>query len=635
MDSSEYQQKIKEMKQETKRLKQWIIDHGQPAIEKVDELQMMLEVYETERTDKQYELQSFQTRLSKMENLEQALHQTQSTSTLLLQENDSLLLSVHESAKKSEIERKKYNEAIREAAEYKKLSKELQEINDKYNKKNQLLNEKQVSLEEENQNLRQLLLQYETEQTQYIEEYNQEIEVIKNEMKNLQNDLETKNDPHKNVKWYISDDDNYNSNGYDSSNGDRKRRMTLRNDENDRHTDNELNARDMASEIDNSLTGRGIMNGGGNGGGGQRNRRHTIKMWYQAHVRKASHITLPNEEELNNLHNNGAYVTDPEEAVPTITFASRQDSTHSNISTTSGQQQQHPQLWNTKSYEDPALIMMPPNRMSPLQNGHKQDSAPLLRDGGLGGSMNQLFPKDHADIFEDAVAQEIKIELRKQIEKELNDDYQLKMQQRDIEYKMKLNKEQHEINERERKLKEEYEKQINELQARLTEYSKGNGTNNLRVDDMNFDNDEMVLLGGDGGMTNLSSPISDYDIGSEEEKDVFDSDMIEDEETDDQYINNNNNNNDRPQMMNRAQMNDDRDIERQPLIEKDKKSFNDEYVDKVLSNRDGKKHKKNKKKKRKARVGETVPEEDLTAIPNPNSDDKCFSCFGLFGGGGV
>ena len=295
MDKDEHIRKIKVLKQETKRLKQWIIDHGQPAIEKVDELQMMLDVYEEERTDKQFELQSFQTRLSKMGDLEQRLVATQSQSTLLLKENDSLLLSVHESAKKHEIERSKYNEALREVQEYKKVAKELQEINDKYSQKNQSLNDKQVALEEENQNLRQLLLAYETEKTEQFHEYNEEIEVIKNEMKNLQNDLEA-NRAQNGVRFYVTDDDGSHSDGTAM----RNRRMTLRNQNSSDDGNN------MAAEIANV----------------KRTRRDTIRGWYDAHMKKASHTSLPNEDQLRNMASD-------EDHHSIVISLDRQDSVHS------------------------------------------------------------------------------------------------------------------------------------------------------------------------------------------------------------------------------------------------------------------------------------------------------------------
>eukprot|EP01084_Bolivina_argentea_P091657 164968_1 len=145
---------IKRMKRETKHLKQWIVQHGQPAVEKVDEMQRMLDVYEAERTDKQCELQSFKKRLSTLDVIQSQLQQSERHSRVLLKEHDSLLLSVEQSAQKTEIERKKYNAALREAMEYKRLNKELHQINEQYNQKNALLYEKLIGLEEENQSLR-------------------------------------------------------------------------------------------------------------------------------------------------------------------------------------------------------------------------------------------------------------------------------------------------------------------------------------------------------------------------------------------------------------------------------------------------------------------------------------------------
>eukprot|EP00486_Rosalina_sp_Unknown_P005157 CAMPEP_0201571142 /NCGR_PEP_ID=MMETSP0190_2-20130828/13763_1 /ASSEMBLY_ACC=CAM_ASM_000263 /TAXON_ID=37353 /ORGANISM="Rosalina sp." /LENGTH=709 /DNA_ID=CAMNT_0047995465 /DNA_START=518 /DNA_END=2647 /DNA_ORIENTATION=- len=605
LQQDEYISKVKTQKAEINRLKQWIIDHGQPAIEKVDELQMMLDVYEEERTDKQFELQTFQSRLSKMGEIEQRLVAQQSTSNLLLKENDSLLLSVHESAKKQEIERKKYNDALREAQEYKKLSRELQEINDKYNQKNQVLTEKQSGLEEENQNLRQLLLAYETEKTEQFHEYNEEIQRINIEMKSLQNDLES-NRVHngQGVRFYITDDDGNQSDSH--PNQMRKRRMTLKNQNS---SDDNINS--MADEMDNSLTGRG------------RTRRDTIRGWYDAHMRKASHISLPNEDTLRNMPED--HEDDNGQHTIVVSF-DRQDSAQSVASsvTASGQ----PPFLNARSYEDPVLYKQ-------MDVSQKQDSLPL----GMGQSAQNIHGKTHDDIFEDALAQELKVELRKKLAAEFKEDYELKLKQKEIEYQMKLHKETRVVHEEQRKEKEMYEKRIDELNNKLTEYSK-NGKIDL-VDNMSFEADEMVYLsGGDGGMTNFSSPISEYEVNSDDEKEAFDQGIMEND-----YDEMNGNGGDyilangARHSRNNSGLNDhdpNDNEEDKPLI--DKKRFDDnQYADQVLNNRDKKSKKKKKKRdkdkdKRKKGRGEG-PEEPVTQIDR--GDDKCFSCFGLFTGTGV
>ena len=229
--------------------------------------------------------------------------------------------------------------------------------------------------------------------------------------------------------------------------------------------------------------------------------------------------------------------------------------------------------------------------------------------------------KMHNDIFEDAVAQELKIQLRKQIEAELKEDYQLKLKQQEIEYQMKLHKETKGVRDQQRREKEDYEKKIDDLSAKLTEYSK-NGKINL-MDEMPFDADEMVYLSGGDGMTNFSSPMSEYDVDSDDEKEAFDQGIM-----DTDYVMN--------AMMPYGQRHrDSTDLneneDEKPLIEK-KKFDDNEYAEQVLDHRDKKKQKQKKKKKKKKRdkkqpLGETQG--------NNRSDDKCFSCFGLFTGTGV
>ena len=220
----------------------------------------------------------------------------------------------------------------------------------------------------------------------------------------------------------------------------------------------------------------------------------------------------------------------------------------------------------------------------------------------------------HNDIFEDAVAQELKIQLRKQIEAELKEDYQLKLKQHEIEYQMKLHKETKVVREEQRKEKEEYEKRIDELSAKLTEFTK-NGKINL-MEEMPFDADEMVYLSGGDGMTNLSSPISEYDVNSDDEKEAFDQGIM-----DNDYVMNVMPYGQRHRES--ADLNENE--EEKPMIEK-KKFEDNEYAEQVLNHRD--KKKKRKKKHKKKRYIEPQQTDD-------RRDDKCFSCFGLFTGTGV
>lgn len=604
MDKDEYITKIKTQKAEINRLNQWVQDYGQPAIDEANRLQMVLDEYERERSDKQSELKTYETRLSTMGDLKEKLINQQTQSNLLLKENDSLLLSVQESTKKHEIERKKYNEALREAKQYKKLAKELQEINDKYNQKNQILNEKQARLEEDNQNLRETLLAYETEKTEQFYEYNEQIQHLNDEMKNLQNDLEA-NRVHAQghgVRFYVTDDEGNNSDGQY-----RKRRMTLRNQNS---SDDNMNS--MANEIDNSLTGRG------------RNRRDTIRGWYDAHMRKASHISLPNEDTLRNMPEDQEDENGPNHTI--VVSFERQDSAQSAASTANTANTHNtanngqPPLYNARSYEDPQLYKQ-------LDVSHKQDSAPTSGIGQMGLSTPNIFGRTHDDIFEDALAQELKVELRKKLAAEFREDYELKLKQKDIEYQMKLHKDLKVANEEQRKEKERYEKRIDELNAKLTEYSKKNGNGKIDlVDDMSFDADEMVYLsGGDGGMTNFSSPISEYEINSDDEKEAFDQGIMDNDYNADYIIQQNGARHSR----NNSGVNGDRtdnDDENKPLIDPKKKRFDDnQYAAQVLNNRD-KKDKKKKKKKKRKKQGEGS---------STQKDDKCFSCFGLFTGTGV
>jgi len=555
-------QKVKTYKQEIRRLKQWIIEHGQPAVEKVDELQMMLDVYEAERTDKQFELQTFQQQLSTMDDLEKELSQTQTRSHLLLKEHDSLLLTVQDSARQHEMERQKYDEAIREAAEYRKLAAELQEMNDKYRQKNEALSERKLKLEEENQDLRQLMLQFETQQNQQIAEYNQALQVMNDQVQSLQSqmgqgsvkwadDVQSKSD----VNLY--DDTMSNSSNQSNSNTmnaasssfrqNRRRRMTYQND-----PDNGDAEHSMFAEIDNSLTGRG------------RPRRDTIRSFYDAHHhrRGQSMASLYTEEHLKQLDEEHEH----EEAEhPTAVSFARQESAQS------------------------------------VDSVHDQEQEPAY-------SRHAAANKTVDDIFEDAVAQELKIELRKQIEAELNEDYQLKLKQHDIEHTMKLHKEREALQQEHQKLKEEYEAEINALKLKLTQFGENEKITNL-AETMSFGDDEMVYLNGGGivggaaaggAITNMSTPMSEDDANSDDEKEIYDENMMMDD-------------------ANRARRSSHTEDETSPLIES-KKKMEEKYVDQVL------REKKDTKTKKKKEGRETQ---------NNRNDDNCFSCFGLITGTGV
>ena len=279
-----------------------------------------------------------------------------------------------------------------------------------------------------------------------------------------------------------------------------------------------------------------------------------------------------------------------------------------------------PPLYNTRSYEDPGLYKQ-------LDVSHKQESAPS-GNMGMGGSVRDIFARAQGDIFEDALAQEIKVELRKKLAAEFKEDYELKLKQKDIEYQMKLHKDLKEANEEQRREKERYEKRIDELNAKLTEYSK-NGKIDL-VDNMSFEADEMVYLsGGDGGMTNLSSPISEYEINSDDEKEAFDQGIMDNDYNADYIMQQNGA---RHSRNNSGGVNDDRtdNEEEKPLIGDGKKRFDDnQYAEQVLNNRDKKDKKRRKKKKKQKKSAE---QGEQSSQPQ---DDKCFSCFGLFTGTGV
>ena len=113
--------KLKSQHKANMKLQQWILEHGQPAIEKVGDLERQLDVYEQERHEKVDELQTFQARLSVMDDMQTELRRHKSASIGLLLEKDSLLIAMEESEQLQRSQRRKYEAALREASKYKQL----------------------------------------------------------------------------------------------------------------------------------------------------------------------------------------------------------------------------------------------------------------------------------------------------------------------------------------------------------------------------------------------------------------------------------------------------------------------------------------------------------------------------------
>eukprot|EP01083_Nonionella_stella_P176143 615553_1 len=502
MQHSDLISSIKRMKRETKHLRSWIVEHGQPAVEKVDEMQRMLDVYEAERTDKQSELQSFKKRLSTLDVIQSQLQQSERHSRVLLKEHDSLLLSVEQSAQKTEIERKKYNAALREAMEYKRLNKELHQINEQYNQKNALLYEKLIGLEEENQSLRQRTLQFETEQIEKMDE----IDDYKHKIDEMQRQ---QNENVKQVRWGSPEETLEQQLQLDRSlSTKRRRRMTLKGHMGPEGSGDEGT---LDSDIEAHQSAR--------------RRRNTISRWYEAHAqRRTSYVSLP-PNETNSLRGMPSLENNTEDVAVFVATddlydgnsLDRQSSLQSFVSTMS--------------------VAPTPVGIQALTQGHSMHAA--------------------AQLFEDAYAQEIKTEVRKQIEKELSEDYELKLKQRDIQYQMELHKQKNIMEEEQRQFREKYEKRIDELNAKVNL--------NIQVEMQRPDS------------VHLDAEITD--ISSDDEKQVFDQNM----------------------MMN-PHMDDD-DDEHQPLIKQDAMNEERERIE-----------------KENARIERAV------------HNERCLSCFGLFTG---
>jgi len=187
---------VRQLRAETRRLQQWIMEFGQPAVSAATELQMRVNIYEAERESQQHKLAH--TEMAKQQ-LNEQLQATQNTlqhhlhsSALLNVQHKSVLSHAQESENRWESLQSKLDAKEKELKRYKKLAKEMTIINDKYLKKNERLSEEKELLEEDVATLQQLVLDYENAAEEWRRTNEAEVEHLKTEMIDLKLDLESK-----------------------------------------------------------------------------------------------------------------------------------------------------------------------------------------------------------------------------------------------------------------------------------------------------------------------------------------------------------------------------------------------------------------------------------------------------------
>ena len=99
-----------------------------------------------------------------------------------------------------------------------------------------------------------------------------------------------------------------------------------------------------------------------------------------------------------------------------------------------------------------------------LKTAHSTDLT-NLRSLASGNTQHSVrFNEKNGDIFEDAIANEIKIELTQQIRQELMEDFELKLAQKEIENRLKLNKQKEEIEAEKREIISNYETLVSKIE---------------------------------------------------------------------------------------------------------------------------------------------------------------------------
>eukprot|EP01084_Bolivina_argentea_P065709 119772_1 len=191
-DSKYLHMNPRQLLEETKRMQQWIINYGQPALEKVNELQEIITVYKSDRHTQQLRLKKQESVYEELNDLEEELKQSTVRSSFLMVDNKHLVLQAQESNNRWATEHNLVKNKDGELKRYKKLSKEMSVINEKYLKRNQQLIEKNTILEQEVQELRQIVLSIENEALQVYQDNYAEMECLKNEIVILKSELEQK-----------------------------------------------------------------------------------------------------------------------------------------------------------------------------------------------------------------------------------------------------------------------------------------------------------------------------------------------------------------------------------------------------------------------------------------------------------
>ncbi len=192
-DSKYKPMNLKQLREETIRLQKWIIDYGQPAVEKVIELEAMIRIYENERNNHELQINR-ESVMDELNNLQNELKQSAVRSSFLINDNRKLLLTAEHSMDQWEEQTNLINFKQKELQRYKKLSKEMSIINDKYLKKNKELINKNKEFELELQTMRQIILSLENDITQVNSEYSFERKQFINQINKLKNDLQLKNE---------------------------------------------------------------------------------------------------------------------------------------------------------------------------------------------------------------------------------------------------------------------------------------------------------------------------------------------------------------------------------------------------------------------------------------------------------
>jgi len=436
---------------------------------------------------------------------------------VLEEEHRELLLKVEASHNRFTNLKEDLKDRERELKSTKKLSRELQQINDKYLKKNQELNERNKELMEETQELRAIILELQNEAMQYYQEAQANMENMHNEMHELKTEVDAAK---------VEVEDKTADNDIRGIVGNMQQTLHINRDalsgdaqtlENQMGMQPSVLSRDFSNQSGFYIgSNHGSPNPPSNHTGLQgHNRRSTLQQWFSMHSvhglapsiqpqfgdrasksfkqiddmssQNSNHSSFKRHHTIDlydNLSGGSARLSIKDDGTgDNESEIDSADEAHDQTVIVVDGVDHHQEVMGNDAVD--ALFAMGRSWKSGIGSGlSNMDRISQHSNRSLGVDdirshiaqkqsvsvditnlhRQQTIAKQQGDIFEEALKREIKIELTQQIKQDLMEDFELKLAQKDIENRLKLNKQKDAMNKEKQQLINQYEATIAELE---------------------------------------------------------------------------------------------------------------------------------------------------------------------------